>query len=500
MILDLARRLRPIDAGVPEVVDGPAFGPFVRRMFPGYLPGRHLDLLVSALERAVETPGARLIVTMPPRHSKSVHVSEHLPAWYLGRHPDRRVIAASHSASLAYTFSRRVRAAFSSPAWPFPAVHVAGDLASVQRWDVEGRRGGYVAVGVGGTPTGQGADLLVIDDPIRSAADADSDTVREALWEWYQGTIRTRLEPGAVIVLTATRWHQDDLTGRLLAAHDAGGEAWEHVHLPAIDADGDALWPERWPIAELERTRTAIGARAWASQYQGRPSPVEGTILRREWWRFWHFPGQPLPPVPLALGDGRLVMRPCAPLPPAWDDQVQSWDMSFKGTASSDFVVGQVWGAHGANRYLLAQDHRQLDFPDTVRAVEAMVSNWPMARTRLIEDKANGPAVIATLRDRIPGLIAVEPEGGKVVRVHAVTPTVEAGNVFLPHPNIAPWVWGLIDECAAFPAGANDDQVDAMSQALIRLSPKSAARTYSTSYIYGRPDDDDGFSPYARRD
>jgi len=123
-----------------------------------------------------------------------------------------------------------------------------------------------------------------------------------------------------------------------------------------------------------------------------------------------------------------------------------------------------------------------------------------MARTRLIEDKANGPAVIATLRDRIPGLIAVEPEGGKVVRVHAVTPTVEAGNVFLPHPNIAPWVWGLIDECAAFPAGANDDQVDAMSQALIRLSPKSAARTYSTSYIYGRPDDDDGFSPYARRD
>jgi predicted phage terminase large subunit-like protein len=418
-------------------------GWFVRRLFPDYRPGAHLDLLIAAIERAVATPGGRLIVTMPPRHSKSLHVSEHLPAWYLGAYPDRRVIGAANTASLAYTFSRRVRNKLADPRWPFPGVRVAEDKGAVQAWDLDGRRGGYLAVGVGGTPTGQGADLLVIDDPIRSAADADSQTVRDALWEWYQGTIRTRLEPAASIVVTATRWHEDDLTGRLLAAQAAGGEAWEHLHLPAIADDGAPLWPERWSLQELEQTRAAVGSRTWEAQYQGRPSPPAGGTFKRDWWRYYR-------EIPADLAE-----------------QAQSWDMTFRETKAGSYVVGQVWGRRGADAFLLDQVRFRGDFPTTIQAFRALSAKWPKAVRKLVENKANGPAVVATLRGEIAGIVEVEPEGGKLARANAVAPAVEAGNVHLPDPSIAPWVGDFVEEAAAFPFGAADDQVDGMSQALL---------------------------------
>ena len=176
----------------------------------------HILTLIDALEWAANTPDARLIVTMPPRHSKSLHVSENFPAWFLGRNPDKRVIAASHTQELANTFSRRVRNKIASERYPFPGVTIAGDKAAVKAWDIDGHLGGYYAVGVGGSPTGHGGDVIVIDDPIKNQADAESETIREALWEWYTGTIRTRLEPEGAIVLTNTRWHDDDLAGRLL--------------------------------------------------------------------------------------------------------------------------------------------------------------------------------------------------------------------------------------------------------------------------------------------
>jgi predicted phage terminase large subunit-like protein len=440
---------------------------FSRRTFPGYERAPHITQLVEALEWAVNTPGARLIVTMPPRHSKSLHVSELLPAWYVGRNPGKRVIAASHSAHLAYTFSRRVRNLIGSPRYPFP-VAVAGDKAAVQAWDTEGHRGGYIAVGVGGSPTGQGGDLIVIDDPIRSAGDADSETVRSALWEWYQGTIRTRLEPGGSIIVTSTRWHEDDLTGRLLAAEKAGGEHWRHVHMPALTEDGDALWPGRWPVSALTQIRQAVGSRTWQAQYQGEPTPDEGGIFKRHWWRFWHHPDQPLPPVTVSIG-GVLHSCPVVPLPETFDRQAQSWDMSFKETKAGSYTVGQVWGKAGVSGYLLDQYRARVDFPDAVAAVRSLSERWPKATAKYVENKANGPAIVSSLRDEISGLIEVDPDGGKEARAHAVTPLVEAGNVILPHPLIAPWVTDLIDEAAAMPNGKHDDQVDAMSQGLRKL-------------------------------
>lgn len=420
---------------------------FAQRMYPGYQTSPHIEQLCEALEWAVSTPNARLIVTMPPRHSKSLNVSEHLPAWFLGRNPDKRVIGASHSASLAYTFSRRVRNKIADYRYPFPGISVADDKGAVQAWDIQHHQGGYVAVGVGGSPTGQGGDLIIIDDPIRGAADAESETVRDALWEWYQGTLRTRLEPNGAIIVTATRWHEDDLTGRLIEAEKAGGESWRHLHLEAINDAGEPLWPERWPLEALERIRSAVGTRVFEAQYQGRPAPAEGGTFKRDWWRFW---------------DQRPALD-------AFDKLIQSWDMTFRETKAGSYVVGQVWGAIGADRYLLDQVRLRTDFPGALAALRDLSDRWPQTNEKLVENKANGPAVVAMLQHEIPGLIEVQPEGGKEARANAVSWQVEAGNVYLPDPQRYPWVTEYLEEMAAFPNAKHDDQVDATSQALVRL-------------------------------
>lgn len=438
---------------------------FSARMFRGYREARHItDQLIPAIERAVATPDSRLIVTMPPRHSKSLHVSEHLPAWYLGNHPDRRVIAASHTANLAYTFSRRVRNKIADPRYPFEGVRIADDKGAVEAWDIHGNSGGYVAVGRGGSPTGHGADLIIIDDPIRNHADADSATVRDALHEWYRETMRTRLEPGGSIIVTATRWHEDDLTGRLLAEMDAGGEQWEHLHLPALDDDGAPLWPERWTVDRLMTIKAAVGTRGWESLYQGRPQPTEGGMFKRHWWRFWQPRGVTLPPVPVKQPDGSTVMIPASEAPAWWDRSAQSWDMTFKTTKAGSYVVCLVGATHGPTGYLLDRYRERTDFPGTINAVQTVTAKYPDVPAKLIEEKANGAAVLDTLGSSISGLIPVQTDGSKEARAHASTARVEAHNWYLPHPVIAPWVTEFIDELAAFPNGTYDDQVDAFSQ------------------------------------
>lgn len=461
---------------------------FTRRMFPEYKAANHHWRIAYALQDIATRRTDRLLIIMPPGHGKSTLASEHFPAWYLGNFPDHRVIACSHTTMLAYTFSRRARGLFASPAWPF-AVETAGDWSTVQSWTIHGHRGGYFAVGIGSGVTGIRTNLLVIDDPVKSSEEAASEVYRERTWEWFSRDALTRLDPGGAVVMIGTRWHEDDLIGRVLAAPDAG--RWSVLHMPALADDGSALWPEQFSAADLMQKREGMGSRPFEAIYQGRPSPVEGAILKRQWWRFWSYPGQPLPPVPVGLDNSEIHLAPCVELPPFWDEQIQSWDMAFKDTATSDYVAGQVWGRWRADRYLLDQTLGRLDFPATVAAVRELSERWPTARRKLVEDKANGSAVIAFLKRDIAGLIPINPEGGKVVRAHAVTAQIESGNVYLPHPRIAPWVDAFLTEATSFPNAKYDDQVDATTQALIAMEAGAGSETVALSYMDGPEEDED---------
>jgi predicted phage terminase large subunit-like protein len=268
------------------------------------------------------------------------------------------------------------------------------------------------------------------------------------------------------------------LSGHLL---EQGG--WEHLCLPAEyesssrptsigwsyprHEHGELLWPDRFGTTELEALKGSLGSYAAAGQLQQRPSPAEGGLLKRHWWRFWQPPGANLPPVMVRLPDGTqqaVIADPIATV----EEQIQSWDCAFKDLATSDFVVGQEWGRRGTAFLLLDQVRARMDFPGTVKAVRTISARWHHTLVKLIEDKANGSAVIQMLAHKLPGILPVNPEGGKVARASAVSPLIEAGNVFLPHPQFMPWVNDFIEECASFPNAAHDDQVDAMTQALLR--------------------------------
>jgi predicted phage terminase large subunit-like protein len=300
------------------------------------------------------------------------------------------------------------------------------------------------------------------------------------------------------------RLHEADLTGDALIK---GG--YEHLCLPeqfVLDrrrqtsigwtdprtGAGQLLWPQKIDQAALDSLKVTLGSYRYAGQYQQRPAPAEGGMLKKHWWRYWQPRGANLPAIPVKMPDGSIEQRYAVELPRGFDLQLQSWDMAFKDTQNADFVVGQVMAALGADRYLLDQVRDRLDFPGTVLAVRRFSARWPEAELKLVEDKANGPAVIQSLRHEIAGLVEVNPEGGKVSRAAAASAQLESGNWHLPHPVLAPWVEEFIGEFSAFPAGAHDDQVDAWSQGAKRLlfvRPKLPRRVPMTDYrAYARGD------------
>ena len=422
-----------------------------------WFPYEHLLFLNRKLVDVAAGRIKRLIVSMPPRHGKSELVSRYFPAWYLGSFPNKRIILASYEADFAASWGRKARDLLEEHGPFLFGVTVSKASSAASRWDIEGREGGMATAGVRGPITGKGANIAIIDDPVKNDQEALSQTYRDATWDWYRATFSTRIQEDGAIILVMTRWHEDDLAGRLLKAQEEGGDKWEVVNLPALAEDddmlgrqpGEPLCPQLFTKETLEKTKVRLGSFWWNALYQQRPSPAEGGIFKRNWWQYY-----------------RRV-------PDRFDEIIQSWDMTFKDTKTADFVVGQVWGRKGANKYLLDQVRDRMDFPATIQAVRTLSAKWPLARAKLVEDKANGPAVIATLKREISGLIPVEPQGSKESRAWAVSPEVESGNVYLPDPSIAPWVHDFVEECAAFPNGANDDQVDAMTQALMRLSKRS---------------------------
>lgn len=424
-------------------------------------PARHHRVLIERLEAIEAGSLKRLMVFMPPGTAKSTYCSALFPAWYLGSHPTEPVILATHTAELSERFGRRVRNRVASPEYRGTfGVSVAADSAAVGRWETtEG--GEFFAIGVGSAVTGRRARGAIIDDPIRGRDDADSKTVRDRLWDWYTSDFRTRLLPDAWLILIATRWHSDDLAGRILPASWSGesgeipardGERWSVLSLPMEAREGDilgrapgeVLWPEFFTPEMVAAEKRIQGSRNWSALYQQLPTPEGGAIFRRGDLKFYR-----------AL--------------PELDEIILSWDCAFKDTATSDYVAGQAWGRKGADRFLLARVRTRMGFAATVAAIRTMRAQFSSVAAVLVEDKANGSAVIETLKREITRLIAVNPQGGKVARAYAAQPLFEAGNVWLPDPSLAPWIGEYVEELCGFPTAAHDDEVDATTQALTWL-------------------------------
>jgi predicted phage terminase large subunit-like protein len=419
--------------------------------YPAFELPLHLDLVVRKLEDVERGEIRRLILSLPPRHGKSLTASTYFPSWYLGRHPDRSVIATSYGQELADDFGRRVRNTIASPLHRtiFPLSKVSDDSAAAHRLNLI-RGGAYFAIGRGAAITGRGAHLLLIDDPLKDSEEANSPTIRRAVQQWFSTVAFTRLMPDAAIVLIATRWHEDDVVGWLLRDHAADG--WESLSLPAIAeandplgrVEGEPLWPKRYPLETLTSIRRQLGNAAFASLYQQRPAPIEGRMFRREWWRFY------------------------SALPTSFTQIVMSVDSAFKTGQENDFSAFTIWGnTRSDGVYLLHAWRGRVEFPELKRKVREFAAQWK-PNAILVEDKASGQSLIQELkRDTNLPIIVVKVDKDKITRAAAITPLVEAGKVLLPQA--AGWLTDYLDELSTFPSAAHDDYVDSTTQALTRL-------------------------------
>ena len=451
-------------------------GELAKAISPQTIQTPALDIVDQALVQAFTERGSRLLISMPPQEGKTERSTKTGSLWALIRDPERRIGIVSYAQSLAETFGREIRnwiQTYDGTDGTLDlGLRIAPDNGAAARWQLDGHRGGLVAAGIGSALTGRALECLVVDDPFSGRDQAESAAYRDRVWDWWQAVGSTRLAPGAPVIVVLTRWHESDLAGRLLAAED--GHRWRVINIPAL-ADHDpekgqtdplGRQPGEWlqsargrTVAEWEQIRLQAGSRVFTSLYQGRPSPDQGDVWKRKWWRRYSTPLWSQHPA-----------DPSAWLVPECDQLIQSWDMAFKDTDGSDYVVGQVWARRGPQVYLVDQVHRRLSFTETAAAFAGMCAKWPQARARYVEDKANGTAIIDLLRQKIGGIVPVTPTESKYARASAVSPFLEAGNVHLPSPEIALFdPQGLIDESAAFPNAPHDDLVDATSQALAAM-------------------------------
>jgi predicted phage terminase large subunit-like protein len=444
---------------------------------PGTVQTPAMDLIDSAIMKAFATPDSRTIITMPPQEGKSTRVTICGALWALQQWQDTPIAIASYDQNLANDFGRAIRNHITDNSGQEGTLdlglRIAPDNGAVASWKLYRHTGGVRSVGIGAGLTGRPAGALFIDDPISNMEQAESSKYRERAWKWWLSVGSTRLAPGSPVIVILTRWHHDDLVGRLLAAED--GHLWDVINIPAqAEDDDDVLGREPGEFLESTRKRTveqwqAIKTRSgpwiWNSLYQGNPTPRKGGIFCDDWpeyeWPMW-----------IVRPDGSRWIHGLK-----WPDMemCQSWDFTFKDTKATDYVVGQVWLRHGPSCYLLYQVRDRMNFTKSLQTMEEVTAMWPQAVQKFIEDKANGPAVINSLNKKIAGIIPIEPEGSKYARAQAVSPFTHSGNVILPAPltgdgePFAPWVPEFKQEMRDFPNGSHDDQVDTFSQAINRL-------------------------------
>jgi len=424
----------------------------------------HLSRRVMA--QLAKPDGGRIMVMMPPRHGKSQYCSRWLPLWYLNEHPDRFVLLASYAAEFAAKWGRRVR----DDAMAHHArlrFRVSPDSASAHRWDTT-KDGGMLTVGVGGGATGSGTGLLLVDDPIKNMEEAQSQTYRERVWEWWQSVALTRLEPGGSVVMLLTRWNEDDLAGRILE-HEA--DRWDVVQLPALAEPGDqlgrtpgeALWPERYPVAALQRIKDSVGSYVWSALFQQRPSPEGGAFFKRDHFRYWR-------PCLASQGDFELLPRDLPPRVVARSACVvfQTVDLAISQKETADWTVVATW-ALTPDRVLLLLDVDRVRAEATTHA-DLVKGAWQRHRSAFasVESVQYQMALVQVLRRDGVAVREFRPHGDKVARARTAQVYCETERVFLPEG--APFLDEFERELLAFPTGKHDDQVDTLSMAVIEVS------------------------------
>lgn len=445
------------------------FMPFIKRMWPAFVEGRHHRIMADAFQRVADGKLRRLIINMPPRHTKSEFASFLLPAWYLGRFPHKKIIQASHTAELSVGFGRKVRNLVNSDDYQevFPGTSLSVDSKASGRWSTS-KGGEYFAVGVGGAVTGKGADLLIIDDPHSEqdamSGDVDPEVYKKAM-DWYVSGPRQRLQPGAAIIIVMTRWSAIDLTGALLKKSSVGDDyvsEWEVIEFPAILPSGNALWPEFWSIDELLKTKADISSSRWSAQYQQNPTSDSSAILKRDWWKRW----------------------PSAK-PPKVDFIISSWDTAFMKTERSNYSACTTWGVFQGgdpdkptpHLILLDAWRDKVEFPELKKLARQHYMKW-RPDMFIVETRAAGAPLIFELRAMGIPVNEFTPSRGqdKIARANAVADLFRSGMIWAPETK---WAEDVIEECAAFPVGENDDFVDTVTQAMLKYRQGGMIRSDS---------------------
>ena len=444
------------------------FMPFVKEMWSAFISGRHHKEMADAFERVASGDLKRLIINMPPRHTKSEFASYLFPAWFLGRFPEKKIIQTAHTAELAVGFGRKVRNLVNTPDYQaiFPT-KLSTDSKAAGRWNTN-KGGDYFAIGVGGAVTGKGADVLIIDDPhSEQEAMQGNPDVYDRVYEWYSSGPRQRLQPGGAIIVVMTRWSKRDLTGQIVNnSIKREGDEWEIIEFPALMPSGEPLWKEFWSKAELEAIKAEIPVSKWEAQYQQNPTSEEGAIIKREMWKIWE-----------------------SEKPPPCDFVIQSWDTAFEKSNRSDYSACTTWGVFWnpnvngeevANIILLDAFKKRMEFPELKLKASEMYKEF-MPDTLIVEKRAAGAPLIYELRQIGIPVSEYTPSKGndKIARVNAVSDLFASGFVWRPDTR---WAEELVEECASFPNGDHDDLVDSTSQALLRFRQGGFIRLDTDEY------------------
>ena len=435
-----------------------SFMAFVKKVWPTFIDGAHHQKMAAAFEKVAEGKCKRLIINMPPRHTKSEFASYLLPAWFLGKFPNKKVIQTSHTAELAVGFGRKVRNLVDQDVYRdiFPEVGLQADSKAAGRWATN-KGGDYFAIGVGGAVTGKGADILIIDDPHSEQEAAQAETnpeIYDKTYEWYTSGPRQRLQPGGAIIIVMTRWSKKDLTGQVLkSAAQRSGEDWEVIEFPAILPSGRPLWPQFWPLIELEALKKELPHGKWMAQYMQDPTSEVSAIVKREWWQIWEEDN-----------------------PPYCEFVLQAWDTAFEKNNRADYSALTQWGVFykdddtgtpQANIILLNAFRDRMEFPALKKkALDEYNENNP--DSLIVEKRASGAPLIYELRAMGIPVQEFTPTKGqdKISRLNSVSDLFASGRVWAPNTN---WAEEVIEEVASFPAGDHDDYVDSVTLALMRF-------------------------------